>query len=83
MKEFKLEDEETKTNPAFINDFIEICWVDPWAADPAKPIVRGIPAKRKKKILKDFADKSKTITRKGMSFIDDLNNQPIKDISSF
>ena len=74
MKEFKLEDEETKTNPAFINDFIEICWVDPWAADPAKPTVRGIPAKKKKKVLKDFADRSQTLTRKGMSFIDDLNN---------
>jgi len=49
LKDFKLEDASKKANPAFINDFIEICWVDPWAADPAKPNLRGYPKKEKEK----------------------------------
>jgi hypothetical protein len=30
-------------NGAFINDFIDICWVDPWSDNPS------IPKKRKRK----------------------------------
>ena len=84
MKEFQLEDEETKSNPAFINDFIEICWVDPWAEDPSKPKVKKYAkSKKKKKKLKDFVDRNKELAEKGMNFIDDLDSQPVKDISTF
>ena len=80
MKEFKLDEEAG--NPAFINDFIEICWVDPWAADPAKPKLRGYKSQQKKQ-LKDWEKKSKKVIEKGMSFIDELHEQPVKEITIF
>lgn len=41
MVEFQLEDDGLKENPAFINEFINICWVDPFALDPAKPKLKN------------------------------------------
>lgn len=85
LKEFHKECESTKDNPAFINDFIEICWVDPWAADPAKPNVRGYPKSKKKKKLKNWAKGTKRALTRGLSFIDELDddNTPVKDITIF
>ena len=83
MKDFKLEDASSKENPAFINDFIEICWVDPWAADPAKPNLRGYPKKKKKKKLQTWAKASQKALKSGLNYIDDLADQPVKDITIF
>jgi len=51
-KEFFSEYESMAENPAFINDFIDICWVDPWSKDPSKP---NIKSKKKKKGKKHAA----------------------------
>ena len=83
MQDIRKGDKENKANPAFINDFIEICWVDPWAADPAKPNLRGYaPSKKKKKLKQLSGAKKKTLTR-GLSFIDELAEQEPKEITIF
>ena len=48
LKEFFAHVESTAENPAFINDFIEICWVDPWAEDPANPKLKEVKKRDKK-----------------------------------
>ena len=45
--DFQLDDDSTKDNPAFINEFTDICWVDPFAIDPAKPKLKN---KKKQKL---------------------------------
>ena len=49
MKEFFSDIESTSENPAFINEFIEICWVDPWSEDPSNPKLKEKAVKKKKK----------------------------------
>ena len=45
-------------NGAFINDFIDICWVDPWSENPGQPTSKAARAAAAK------AAKSKALSKK-------------------
>ena len=44
---FFAEYESSFENPAFINDFIDICWIDPWSPNPARPVLKKNKTKNK------------------------------------
>ena len=78
-----------KDNPAFISEFIDICWVDPWSDNPAMPaIIKDkywrTKAKEEKRVEQLNINKKKNLEKKNMNAIDDiLDNHEPKPITNF